>query len=356
MTATSSSRRAGTEVLSVDPRWDGRWEELSRRPASGLFTSPPWITALCASYGFTPEARVLVDDRGGVLGGFAWIPVDDIRGRRLSSLPFSDRADPLVVDQATWSLVSRDALLEEVPLTVRCLDGSPAAADPRMSVAGTAAWHGTPLDGSIDDIRGRLHSSVRRNIATAQRGGIRVVTSTGLDAVHEYHRLHVVLRKHKYRMLAQPLAFFEHIWNAFAPKGSVLTLLAHADDAPVAGALYLIWNGVIYYKFGASLAEHLRLRPNDAIHWAAIQCAVDRGLTLFDWGRSDLDQPGLVSFKRKWASVERGLVTLRSSDGAGCRRPESDRMLGELTHLMTDDAVPDDITARAGALLYRYFC
>jgi hypothetical protein len=30
--------------------------------------------------------------------------------------------------------------------------------------------------------------------------------------------------------------------------------------------------------------------------------------------------------------------------------------LGGLTRLLTDEAVSDDVTARAGALLYRYFC
>jgi hypothetical protein len=35
---------------------------------------------------------------------------------------------------------------------------------------------------------------------------------------------------------------------------------------------------------------------------------------------------------------------------------EFGRELGELTRLLTDSSVPDEITARAGALLYRYFC
>jgi hypothetical protein len=30
--------------------------------------------------------------------------------------------------------------------------------------------------------------------------------------------------------------------------------------------------------------------------------------------------------------------------------------LGELTRLLTDDAVPDETTERAGAVLYHYFC
>jgi hypothetical protein len=32
------------------------------------------------------------------------------------------------------------------------------------------------------------------------------------------------------------------------------------------------------------------------------------------------------------------------------------RELGELTRLLTDESVPDEITERAGAVLYRYFC
>jgi hypothetical protein len=35
---------------------------------------------------------------------------------------------------------------------------------------------------------------------------------------------------------------------------------------------------------------------------------------------------------------------------------EFGKTLGGLTKLLTDAAVPDDVTARAGALLYRYFC
>jgi hypothetical protein len=31
-------------------------------------------------------------------------------------------------------------------------------------------------------------------------------------------------------------------------------------------------------------------------------------------------------------------------------------MLGELTRLFTEPSVPDEISTRAGALLYRHFC
>ncbi len=89
-------------VLSVDPRTDLRWHDLVRGPRGSLFVSPPWITAVCGGFDLTPHARIAVDANGRTLGGFAWIEIDDINGRRLSSLPFSDRADPPLGDHATW--------------------------------------------------------------------------------------------------------------------------------------------------------------------------------------------------------------------------------------------------------------
>jgi CelD/BcsL family acetyltransferase involved in cellulose biosynthesis len=64
--------------------------------------------------------------------------------------------------------------------------------------------------------------------------------------------------------------------------------------------------------FGASVGETLSLRPNDALAWAALRWVSERGLHMLDWGLSDVDQPGLVAYKRKWASEERRIVTLRS--------------------------------------------
>jgi CelD/BcsL family acetyltransferase involved in cellulose biosynthesis len=341
-------------VAAVDPRTDPRWRALAARPGASLFTSPPWVAAVCGTYGFVPEARIALDASGAPLGGFAWVRVDDARGSRLLSLPFCDRADPLVPDLPTWNAVSATATSGDLPFTLRALDDSPAVADERLRVVGEAAWHGTPIDTDLDELRGRFASQSRRNLATAERSGVKVDVRDDLDAVRAMHRLHVRLRKAKYRLLAQPVGFFERIWSEFAPADGCVTLLARVDDEVVAAAVFLEWAGVLYYKFGASASEHLRVRPNDAIYWTAIRYAAERGLRLVDWGLSDRDQPGLVAYKRKWASVERSLVTLRAGEPG--ERRAIDTELGELTRLLTDESVPDDISERAGAVLYHYFC
>jgi CelD/BcsL family acetyltransferase involved in cellulose biosynthesis len=345
----------GTPMVVVDPRSDGRWLALASSANGSLFTSPPWIRAVCETYGFTPQARIVTDVEGRPTDGFAWVPISDIRGDRLVSMPFSDRAEPFVTDPATWSTMLDDALRAGVPLTIRSLDGAAPTVDHRLVTAAEAAWQATSLDRPLPELYQSISSAARRNIAAADRNGVTVEAVTGLDAVRIYHQLHVSTRKNRYRMLAQPFSLFERIWQEFSISDSIVTVLARVDGEPIAGAVYLIWNDVLYYKFGASLAGALSLRPNDAVHWTALSWASELGLRLLDWGLSDLDQPGLIAYKRKWASEERRIVTLKSPSQDSHNHRDPGQLLGELTQLLTADEVPDHITERAGSLLYRYF-
>jgi CelD/BcsL family acetyltransferase involved in cellulose biosynthesis len=342
-------------IHPVDPRTDPRWRQLAEGPVGGLFTSPPWIQAVCDSYDFTPEARISVAPDGTPVGGLAWVSVSDMRGDRISALPFCDRADPMLSTPEAWPGLADDVLATGTPLTMRCFSDNPATADPRLRAVGEAAWHGTPLGCTEEELHARISSTSRRNIKTADRNNVTVVASTELDAVHAFHRLHVRLRKNKYRLLAQPVEFFERIWQQFTGADSVITLLAEVDGEVAAGAMYLVWGDTLYYKFGASLSEYLPMRPNDALYWNALKLALSRGLRSVDWGISDLDQPGLVSYKRKWASEEHRVVTLRGGPDP-TPKTEVGTMLGELTRLFTEPTVPDDISTQAGALLYRHFC
>ncbi len=344
------------ETVRTDPRTDPRWRRLATGAHGSVFTSPPWIDAVCATYDFTPVGTILLDWEGQPRAGLAWVPISDIRGDRLVSLPFSDRAEPLTDDQVDWKALVDGVIAAAAPLTLRCFDTAVPVGDPRFHQVAAAAWHGTPLDGDVEEIRRRLSQHARRNITVSERDGVRIEAHTDRDAVHRFHRLHVSLRKRKYRLLAQPVELFDRIWDAFAADDAIVTMLAHAGDELIAGAVFLTWGDTLYYKFGASRHEHLALRPNDALFWAGIRWGAQRGAQLVDWGLSDLDQPGLISYKRKWATEERRIVTLRAGGEHARSDSQAGAMLGELTRLLTDDAVPDEVTRQSGALLYRYFC
>ena len=71
---------------------------------------------------------------------------------------------------------------------------------------------------------------------------------------------------------------------------------------------------------------------------------------------SDLDQPGLVRYKKKFTTQERRVSVLRRVGvGPAGRALEAGGTLGPLTALLTATDVPAAITEQAGDLLYRYF-
>ncbi|MCK5565187.1 MAG: hypothetical protein KAJ07_08060, partial [Planctomycetes bacterium] len=83
-----------------------------------------------------------------------------------------------------------------------------------------------------------------------------------------------------------------------------------------------------------------------------------QGYDYLDFGLSDWDQEGLVRYKRKFASEEKTIFFLRYlPDGVPAEQEKQLRSLfSQLTDLFTDETVPDDVTEKAGNVLYRFFC
>jgi len=344
-------------AVRVDPRTDLRWAELMHGPHGSLFGAPPWITAMTDTYGFTVHADLLVDGAGRPRAGLAHSDIDDFRGRRIACLPFCDRLDPVVEDAEQWDMLISPLLGVGVPISLRCLDARVPLEDGRFVRPNVACWHGTDTSRPFEEVLAGLRPQARQNMRRAERSGVKVRISDSLEDVRIFHALHRRTRKGKYRMLAQPVALFEAIWERFAPSGSVAVGLAEHDGEAVAGALYLEWNGVLYYKFGASRPEALNLRPNELLARESFRYAVERGCHLYDWGLSEHEQPGLVAYKRKLATAERPITFLRAAPESWDNPVGSDagRMLGGLTGLLTRDDVPDEVTRLAGDLLYRFF-
>jgi CelD/BcsL family acetyltransferase involved in cellulose biosynthesis len=243
-----------------------------------------------------------------------------------------------------------------VPICLRLVEKDIAGLD-RFRVTKRARWHRISLMKRGEDRWMALDGSTRRAIRKARREGVHVRPLELGSDLAEFHRLHVTLRKTKYRLLAQPVAFFEAIARRFKAAGQWHALGAWVGDRLVAATIYLRWGDTLYYKFNASAPDALRARPNDLLIWEGIELATALGCRRLDLGPSDDDQPGLIRFKRQFGANERELRFLRLDPPGWDDRPALavTRLLGEITRLMTRPEVPDEITAQAGTLLYRYF-
>jgi CelD/BcsL family acetyltransferase involved in cellulose biosynthesis len=339
----------------MDARNKEFWPGIEEHRLGSLFSSPPWVEALARTYGFTISASTF-GRNGAVESAVLFSHVSDLRGDRIVCLPFSDYCDPLVEDGAVWNELVNPILALGLPVALRCLRHEHALHDPRFVIVGQAQWHGIDLTPPEETVWAGLSKSARQCVRKAKYGGLVVREGRSLEDVRIFHRMHRHLRKTKYRLLAQPTALFENLYEQFAPEDRLTVLLAEADGVPVAGVFFLEWGGTLYYKFNASTDQ--TLYPNDLLMWEGIRMGQRRGLAKLDLGLSDLGQPGLIQYKRKYATEEQSITMLRwlPPGHADARGEQASRTLARITHLLTDPDVPDEITGEAGEELYRYFC
>jgi len=347
-----------SSLTHINPLTDPRWLQLVQCHTSTAFHAPAWLAVLADTYGFAPQAALLVDDDGTPRAGLPYVHVSDIFGARCVTLPFSDFCDPLLQTEAEWQALIQPLLECGAPVVLRPLHNQVPLSDPRFTLTKKAHWHRIDVKPDLEAIWKRNDEATHRAIKKAQRDGVSVSVRQDKAAIRAYFEMHLGIRKHKYGMLAQPWPFFEAIFKHWFEPGQGAVLVASHQDQVVAGTLVLRWKDTLYYKFNASARDQLGARPNDLIMWELIGYAKQLGCDWVDLGLSDWGQEGLLRFKGKYATEEGVISFLKhipQTFAPNAGEAQLRGLLGTLTTLLIDPGVPDTVTESAGNSLYQFF-
>jgi CelD/BcsL family acetyltransferase involved in cellulose biosynthesis len=334
----------------TDERW-GRF--VASATDATPFHHPEWARFIADCYGFRAFALAMRGQDGEIVAG---VPVIEtrlpLRGRSWQSLPFTDMCSPLCRPQialaelaAELDAARRAAGIER--LDVRAPLGL-AGHDRPAAWAHTIALRREPYDLLAGAARRRLRRSLHRAASLGVRireGG----SASDLDRV--FYRMHLLTRR-KLGVPVQSRGFFTLLWERLACTGLGRVLLAEVDGHPVAGAVFLRWNGTTIYKFGASDPAQLRYQGNSAVLWEGIRQACAGCDDAFHFGRTDFGGEGLRAFKCSFGAQEHVLTYSRlAADAPKTTRGHSRvgwAMSGILRHS------PVWVTRLSGELLYRY--
>lgn len=331
------------------------WDEIVAGSDGELFLSRRWINVLNEVFDLNIEAVVERDAAGRIVGALPYCCIDDVRGSRLAILPFSDFVSPVLAEGATWDGLVDPILQIGRPLVFQTTVGSPATDDERFVLDGESVRHSVALDGDLDELMSRFSQHHRRLVRKATKNRLVFRQAETIDELRAFYELHLGVRKHKYGMLAQPYRLFEALWERFLTQDLGGLVLGFDGSAVVGGCLLLEAGDTLYYKYAASHPDYRSMGVSHGAAVAAMTVGLEKGLAQLDLGRSDLDQPGLVDFKRRFGATATGLQRFRSKDQLFREVSEMDRLLTDITRLMTQPTVPDHITEEAGDRLYRLF-
>ena len=284
---------------------DERWRAfLLSHPDALPYHHPAWVEALAEAYNYEPLAAVVRSPDGEIVGGLPLVEVGGrLRSRRWVSLPFTDVCPPL-----TTAALGEAALGEAVDELRREREvGSLEVRSPLAGFESREEARGVRHELELRDpeaLFAAFKPQVRRNIRKAEKVGLEVRRAEERDdLVRTYFDLHADTRR-RLGVPPQPRRFFDSLWRHVLDPGLGFLLLAYHEHVPVAGAVFLEWNGRIVYKYGASDQKHWALRPNNLLFWECIRLGASAGARTLDFGRSDLEDEGLRSFKSSWGALE----------------------------------------------------
>ena len=336
-------------IDSSDPTWV---EFLSSQSDSTAFHHPAWSAVLAESYGYRPFVVALAEEGGRLHAGLPMMEVRGVLGRRRwISLPFTDYCPALVPDSRL-----REALVQG--LAALQADDGPRLIEIRAELPGADVFrsvrglrHTLELRSDPEAVlRTFNRSQVRRGIDRAKRDGVTVRWATSKpDLTERFFDLHARTRRRQ-GVPVQPRRFFGALWERMIEPRLGFVLLAYDGDTPIAAAVFLVWNGTVIYKFGASDTNFWKLRPNHLLFWEAIRWGCETGHHRFDFGRTDLDNEGLRAFKSGWGTTEDPLVYSTIADTPP--RGRSGLAQPGLAALIRHS--PLWVTRAMGAALYRY--
>lgn len=337
-------------VHVIDPLAGTRWDEfVAQHPRATVFHSRGWLEALQRTYGYEPFVLTTTAE-GPLENGLVACRVRTWLARRLVSLPFSDHCDPLVDGHDDLAALVAHLGDEVTSGRWRSVEVRPRSlAIDGLAEGATYCLHTLDLARPAAQVfRGFHPSSTQRAIRRAEREGLRYEDGSSDTLLSRFYAL-LRLTRRRHGLPPQPMAWFRNL-VAHVRDGLAIHL-ASKDGRPIAGLLTISFRKTMVYKYGGSDAAHHRLGGMPFLFWRAIQEAQAKGIETLDLGRSDLDQPGLITFKAHLGATRSPLTYYQTPSPAvgehtgGSIARAARRAVGRL---------PDPVFDLAGRLIYRH--
>lgn len=296
------------QILNIaDENWDSFIDSTS---GSGIFHHSAWIGMLAECYGYRPFVVAICDELGNILAGLPMMEVNSVlTGRRWVSLPFSDHCKPLfeniLFQRKLFKYISE--LQIEYGVSRIEIRGALPDAD-HVHRNSEQVLHLLKLSNDPQEVFDSFHYQVRKkSISRAERDGVKIRWAKDKNDLDTFYRLHLMTRS-RLGVPIQPKHYFELLWNNIIDAKLGFILLAYKDSLPIAGSIFLTYKNTLIYKYSASDIEYRKFRANHLILWTAIRWGCEQGQTMFDFGRTDVSDVGLRSFKTSWGANETPLI------------------------------------------------
>lgn len=303
------------EVVYLQSDQMATWDRfVSSHQHGGLYHQSHWRKVLENAY---PHMKghflALRDSKSNEI--VAGLPLYEVRswilGNRLVSVPYSNWCDPLVSNDEQLKLLLGGALELQETLSSKRIEVRFRAVKQLPLMAGwtvqkTWKHHSVSLAKSETELWGNLsRTAVRQLVRKAERNKVEIVAENSLEALSEFYDAFVVTRQ-RLALPIVPYRYFTAIYQGL-PNDERTLLIARHQGKFMGAVLALKACGVFHLEFAADRQGARQLGVMQLLYWRALQIARLENHAEFSFGRTAMDNGGLIAYKRHWNPVEEEL-------------------------------------------------
>ncbi|HPQ42808.1 MAG TPA: GNAT family N-acetyltransferase [Syntrophales bacterium] len=299
-------------VQIIDPMQDPRWDTfVENHPFGWIVHLSGWKKVLESSFRHIKgHYLVLIDTASNNIQ--AALPIFEVRsrllGNRLVSIPFATLCDPLISTSGDMTRLFEEAVRlskqRNIPsIEIRTLMSISLIQEDSMGVNLFYKHHYLLLDKDPEELKRTFNrTNVRKGINKAIRSNLVMKVADSESDLRIFYELHIKNRK-KLGLPPQPYRFFQMLWDTFMQSGKMILILAQKDDQTIAGLISFKYKDRFSCEYLATDQRFLGIRPNNFLFWEAIKTAYNEGFKVFDFGRTALNNEGLMNFKNRWGTT-----------------------------------------------------
>ncbi|MFH1941008.1 MAG: GNAT family N-acetyltransferase, partial [bacterium] len=121
-----------------------------------------------------------------------------------------------------------------------------------------------------------------------------------------FYELNCKTRK-KFGVPPKPYRFFKNLWDILNPKNMVDILTVYFESKPICSILYLKYKKRAHGEYMGTDETYRQFSPNIFLFWKTIQRLKAENFHSFDFGSTSANNENLLTFKRRWGTVEEDL-------------------------------------------------
>lgn len=140
------------------------------------------------------------------------------------------------------------------------------------------------LNQTEENLLAQMKSKTRYNIRVAQRHGVEIVQDKSQKAFDTYLKL-MWKTTQRQGFYAHTKDYHRKLWQTLGPTNIYHLFLAKFKGEILAAYVFFIFNGVLYYPYGASTRHHREVMAPYLLFWEAMKFGRQNNCQIFDtWG------------------------------------------------------------------------